>query len=316
MEQLKQLLESFHNNDAQIETDLYSLFPNAPSLMDVFCISTTMYERQECKEKNIVFIPLLKSEPDNISVDIAFSVESQIKFDIENNRLIRKMLQSIDDEHALMFVEQKNGDYIVQGIVEVKKIIKHYPCYIFSIQSNACFTFAVGSVEIFSFRYGICGSVNEMCMNVDVETIVDEMKCYIPNIKIESFKTIVSSIKNQNTGTSFIVCEQTEFAKTESQRLCSSQVGRGFILSPPLRLEEDNIKQITDIDGGLILDAEGYCYAYGCIFDGTICSEFKGDISRGARYNSVKLYTNTVEEKCVGVVFSDDKMINVVGKKF
>jgi DNA integrity scanning protein DisA with diadenylate cyclase activity len=72
------------------------------------------------------------------------------------------------------------------------------------------------------------------------------------------------------------------------------------------------IRQLTQIDGAMLLDTEGYCHAIGLILDG-LASEH-GDAARGARYNSAIRYVETSTHNCLAVVVSDDGLINLIRK--
>ena len=60
---------------------------------------------------------------------------------------------------------------------------------------------------------------------------------------------------------------------------------------------------MASIDGAVMLDFAGICYGFGIILDG---SAKKGDVGRGARYNSAISYIAGKEEK-YAVIVSEDK---------
>lgn len=65
---------------------------------------------------------------------------------------------------------------------------------------------------------------------------------------------------------------------------------------------------MSSIDGAVICDIDGNCYAIGVILDGKASS--KGNISRGARFNSTISYVDSRSEKVVGFIISEDGDIN------
>lgn len=144
-----------------------------------------------------------------------------------------------------------------------------------------------------------------------------------------------------NHGAVVIFLEET-LAKQESHRLTLS--GRGYELSPKRPLfhcEKPNealVKRIASIDGAILADFKGNCYAYGVILDGKAVSDGndskdskdnndnKGNKDRGARYNSTKTYLNSILETFnsadepksrstelarIGIVRSEDGMMDV-----
>jgi DNA integrity scanning protein DisA with diadenylate cyclase activity len=77
------------------------------------------------------------------------------------------------------------------------------------------------------------------------------------------------------------------------------------------------MKLVTAIDGAVLLDFDGLCYAIGVILDGTV-KPGDGDSSRGARYLAAIKYLNWSEKndhKCLIIVVSEDGMINIFPEK-
>lgn len=100
-------------------------------------------------------------------------------------------------------------------------------------------------------------------------------------------------------------------ASDEAERLCT--LNRGIRLKKAL-LDPQDLKALSIIDGALLFDLQGYCYAFGVIVDGK--AMVKGDSARGARYNSAANYIawknkKNNADKYVGVVHSDDGMVSV-----
>ena len=72
------------------------------------------------------------------------------------------------------------------------------------------------------------------------------------------------------------------------------------------------IKQLTAIDGAVLCDFGGNCYAIGVILDGqTVDNESAETIERGARFNSAIRYKNAFPCSVICIV-SEDGYVNVV----
>ena len=297
--------------DKKTIIDSYKLLPNAPDSDIVTQISATSYERNECKEKNLVFIPSLvhlnKKEQSTL-VDIHISPRTNIEFSMLNVRLLRKMLQPINNSHCLVFVQKNDGTYGVIGIGSLKEIVEKYQCYVFTIKKHMTWYLRIGKVNAFGFENGKYKNVYDIENKIDKNDTIEKIKATIPNFDEDSFKKLIDTLEH---GTSFVIFEKKEKAIKEAKRLASQKAGRGFLLSPALAFSAQNMSQITDIDGGLIFDIEAKCYAYGCIFDGKVPKGFEGNSGRGSRYNSIKLYVQTTKQ-CVGVIYSDDQTIDVI----
>lgn len=315
MTELMDLFDIRERSKKDVVKHGYKLFPNAPDLQVITQISATSYERNECKDKNLVFIPSFEYNNDSTKInelDIHISNETNLCFSLPNVRLLRKMLQPINDSHCLVFGQNDNDDYKVIGICKLSEIVEKCKCYVFTIKKHMKWYLRIGNVDALGYENGIFKSVFEMQNEINAKDEVDKIKKAISNIDEKTFEKLINTLINQKHGTSFVIFEAVEKAIKEAKRLASQNVGRGFLLSPELDFNEQNITQITDIDGGLIFDSQAKCYAYGCIFDGKVPKNgFEGNSGRGSRFNSVKLYVQTTKE-CVGVIYSDDNTIDVI----
>ena len=68
--------------------------------------------------------------------------------------------------------------------------------------------------------------------------------------------------------------------------------------------------QVSGIDGAVLVDPQGVCYAIGVILDGPAhpaCTP-----SRGARYNSGIRYVHVRDTRRLAVVVSDDRTVDVI----
>src|SRR5688572_15869130 len=113
---------------------------------------------------------------------------------------------------------------------------------------------------------------------------------------------IVHELTRLRHGTMIVI---SAGAQEEAARLGK----QGFKLLP-VPVAPSFIRQLTQIDGALLLDLEGKCHAIGVILDG-MASE-RGDAARGARYNSAIRYVESSEHDCLAVVLSEDGLINVI----
>lgn len=107
---------------------------------------------------------------------------------------------------------------------------------------------------------------------------------------------------NQSHGT--MLCISTG-AKPEAERLrrqCFRVVPR--VMTTPV------LRQASSIDGAVLIEPNGTCYAIGVILDGQATE--KGDSSRGARYNSAVRYTSSSPYPCLAVVVSEDGWIDLL----
>ena len=118
----------------------------------------------------------------------------------------------------------------------------------------------------------------------------------------------VHSLVCQNKGGILVISEK---ASDESNRLSNDSTK-----IQPIQLNPDNIAKLSSIDGAILSDEKGVCYAIGVILDGLATT--KGTSTRGARYNSSVRYCEdqiNKNTKIIAVVISDDGMVDILPKK-
>lgn len=94
-------------------------------------------------------------------------------------------------------------------------------------------------------------------------------------------------------------------AALEARRLASQ-----CTLIEPTPFTPMLMEQCTSIDGTVIIDTDGICYAIGAILDGGVSD--RGDRTRGGRYNSALMYVDTVTVPSVILVVSRDGTVDIV----
>jgi hypothetical protein len=126
------------------------------------------------------------------------------------------------------------------------------------------------------------------------------------------WKIVLAAIR-QKHGTMIVI---SSAAAEESERLAEQST----VLRNPVKLIDELLDEtllmLTSIDGALLVDPLGTCYAAGVILDGNAIKG-KGTSSRGARYNSAIRYVygarkSTSKCECLAVVISKDETINMV----
>ena len=80
----------------------------------------------------------------------------------------------------------------------------------------------------------------------------------------------------------------------------------------PTKLDESLVRNVTSIDGAVLLDVTGTCYSIGVILDGIATA--KGNPERGSRYNSAIRYVENNIGKCVAIIISEDGMVDLYPK--
>ncbi|GGG54716.1 DNA integrity scanning protein DisA nucleotide-binding domain protein [Hymenobacter glacieicola] len=106
----------------------------------------------------------------------------------------------------------------------------------------------------------------------------------------------------QANGTILVISEGAAQEAARLTRQC-------FRVSPRL-MTPSVLRLVTNIDGAVLIDPAGTCYAIGVILDG-LATE-KGDSSRGSRYNSALRYVESSRYPVLVVVVSEDGWIDLL----
>ena len=106
----------------------------------------------------------------------------------------------------------------------------------------------------------------------------------------------------QSNGTILLISEGAAQEAARLTRQC-------FRVAPRL-MTPSVLRLVTNIDGAVLIDPAGTCYAIGVILDG-LATE-KGDSSRGSRYNSALRYVESSRYPVLAIVVSEDGWIDLL----
>lgn len=118
---------------------------------------------------------------------------------------------------------------------------------------------------------------------------------------------VIHVLQRQKKGTMVVF---SEVASSEAERL--GACGRGIRIAPiDLHKHAEMLLQLSAIDGALLADMAGTCYAIGVLCDGeAVPDSMRG---RGARYNSAAAYAAKLRKegfRCFVAVISEDGMLD------
>ncbi|QDV20304.1 DisA bacterial checkpoint controller nucleotide-binding protein [Gimesia panareensis] len=113
---------------------------------------------------------------------------------------------------------------------------------------------------------------------------------------------LVKGAEKEEHGTMLVISKR---ANTEAKRL-----GKQATLIKPKILTTKILSSLTSIDGAVLINPRGTCYAIGVILDGMANED--GDPSRGSRYNSALRYVKTLKDPCLAIVISEDGGIDFI----
>lgn len=271
-------------------------------------LSSLTYEKDKAKG-TILFCHKDKCSEIEDLLDVKFAKH----YYLSNNKMVRKLLQIANGELILVGSTEK-----VWGLLERKKMSEIFDY----MQENLLFEINIIShrswilsVIVKSEQYNIYSSyydeyyypknrIDKECLRYYISELFDDE--FVNPFKIID---IIELASNQTQGTTVLFLKN---ALKEVQRLSRTSIPIEPIdLLNYVNKDSKFIQCITSIDGAIICDTDGMCYALGVILDGITGSD-EEDISRGARHNSVHRYLNSQKDApCLVAIVSEDKDITI-----
>ena len=123
----------------------------------------------------------------------------------------------------------------------------------------------------------------------------------ISNTQIEDIIHLVKQAEQESHGTMLVI---TDDAEQEAQRLKTQ-----CTVLEPCKINPKLLRQLTPIDGAILLSPDGVCYAIGVIL---LNYSVRLDPGRGARYNSAIRYVETSKVPSLAVVISEDGGVDLI----
>ncbi|MBL6280229.1 hypothetical protein JMF97_29110 [Micromonospora fiedleri] len=144
--------------------------------------------------------------------------------------------------------------------------------------------------------------------DLDITGIVDRVSWLLPGADIDALLRLARAARHNRHGAMLIIAAN---AAEEALRLAPQAWA-----VQPARIDEETMIQLTEMDGGVLVDPEGRCHAIGVILDGVASG--MGDPARGSRYNNPIRYlgtqraTNEGISNAIVVVYSTDGSIDIL----
>ena len=265
----------------------------SPNLLERFnAISSLMYEGTRGIGK------LILANPESGAVDFLIRFAEPIPF--REHRWSRKALQMASSETSLI-ADCKN----IFGLGSVSSHVD--PC---SSQN----VFSIEFLDYYVWRLG-CGSKELLVSNYGTpslpqqrfprDRLLDTFRRLFPESReqdVDRFTALFDAAVSQRHGSMLIVASDAE---AEADRL----QGQGTKIEPTT-LAPKLYRRVSGVDGAVLVDPRGICYAIGVILDGPASSDCTP--SRGARYNSGIRYIGSSSKPRLGIVVSDDQTVDVI----
>lgn len=255
-------------------------------------ISSLMYEGTKGTGR------LLLANPESGSVDFLIKLAEPVPF--REPRWSRKVLQMASPETPLIadcekifglgVVAAGVEPWISQDVFEIE-FLDHYH-----------WRLSCGGEIMLVSRYGAPSLPQE---EFPQDRLLDTYQRLFPEAgreDIARFSELFKAAVEQRHGSMLIVAKDAE---SEAERLA----GQGAKIEPTI-LTPDLYRQVSGIDGTIMIDPHGVCHAIGVILDGPARPECTP--ARGARYNSSVRYVHSADTPRLAVVISDDQTVDVI----
>lgn len=117
----------------------------------------------------------------------------------------------------------------------------------------------------------------------------------------EHFWRLFNAAAHQKMGSMIVIAEDAE---SEALRLDAQGTN-----VQPVELSVELLRQASAIDGTILMDPQGYCYAIGVILDGPANDHCTP--SRGSRFNSAVRYVCSGAARRLAIIVSEDRTVDV-----
>ena len=255
-------------------------------------ISSLMYEGKKGSGK------LILANPNDGTVSLLVQFAYPVHF--REHRWARKVLQMASPDtfliadckkiYGLGHVASEVDPLSSQKVFEVE-FLDHY------VWSLGC-----GSKTLLRSRYGIPSLPRQ---SYPVDRFLGTFQRLFPVAEEKDIARVTALFEaaiSQPYGSLLIVASDAEF---EANRLRDQGTN-----IEPMPLTPNLYGQVSGVDGAVLIDPQGVCYAVSVILDGSANSECTP--SRGARYNSAIRYVRSSNNPRLAVIASDDQTVDVI----
>ena len=264
-----------------------------PNLLERFnAISSLMYEGTKGTGK------LILANPDAGTVDFLIRFAEPIPF--REHRWSRKALQMASAQMSLI-ADCKN----IFGLGSVASDVDPWRSQnVFEIEflDHYFWRLSCGSRILLVSKYGTPSLPQQ---SFPRDRLLDTFQRLFPESReqdVDRFTMLFDAAVSLRHGSMLIVASDAE---PEAHRL----QGQGTKIEPTT-LTPELYRQVSGVDGAVLVDARGICYAIGVILDGPASSGCTP--SRGARYNSGIRYIGSSSKPRLATVVSDDQTVDVI----
>jgi hypothetical protein len=236
---------------------------------------------------------LLLASPDNPGIEVVTRLDSAVN--LNAGRAVRKLLQTSNRSFALLV-----HDGGVYGLGRLRDGEEPQAVYEIEVTAHATWELRRGSDTLMRVAYGAASLPSPM---LDVQALEDTIeRVFESRADTDYLVSLIAAATTARHGTTLVVSAD---ASGEAERLAGSAT-----LVMPDPLTPALLSRYAEMDGAVLVDPDGTCFAVGVILDGQ--AHERGDPARGARYNSSLRYEASATPPTVVVVVSEDGGADVI----
>lgn len=218
---------------------------------------------------------------------------------------IRKTVQMVKNEQSLLIhrnVVKRRWE--IKGICRRNNLTKR--CVMVRILNHMVWEIEISGQIVLCYK---CGKYLIENKQIEIEIFEKRFKEVFGVQKVPSnVRDVVDIAMEQEHGTTIIILENSS---SEIKRLLDKTI-RIEMKNPRWKPSRNEVNSVTSIDGAVLIDDLGNCYAIGVLLDCNV--DGQGVAGRGARYNSARKYIITCQNEginAIAVVVSEDRTIDV-----
>lgn len=313
----------------EIENNLRTLTND----LDIECITALSGEKQEkrtVKNASIAVVPYIHyANMNNEKVLLDFCENNRRELHILHAHAVRKQLDLTTGGSLVICKEPSYQGYKTFGVITTAAAAQ-YPR--FKLDSYLCWSFCMPDVDgsekvLVQYRRGALTMPLIELKDARWEELENNLKEHKSMLSEDEFGYLARMVQTLTTCKkgAILILARKEDIEAEARRLAGKN--RGVQLSSPISINGENgepdvdiLSRLSSIDGAILADFTGQCYAFGVILDGVVIKD--GNPDRGSRFNSTKTYienrvcddTGNIDTKRApffGIIRSDDGMINI-----
>lgn len=258
-------------------------------------LSLLTYEKN--KTNGLIFFLFTEELQEYSKYDFKFV--KKIPFNNENCKLIRKYLELTDANNQMGLISDTNFIY---GIGKEDQDLNY-----FSVIYKNGFSWDLLQKDkklFFVKNNKICIENEELFLREFGTIYKQEFSNIFEDINLKNIKKCILTLFKENKGTILVISNKAKEIIKDNYNDLST-------LIDTIKLDENNIKKLSSIDGAIFIDEKANCYGFGAILDGIDTG--KGNPARGSRYNSserffsyYKEYYSSENIKLLVFILSDD----------